>query len=139
MITREQILSAARECLGTPFHHQGRICGAGLDCIGLMVHVARKLEIFFYDNVTYSRDPMPEILTYELGKVLTRIPPEQVKAGDVLVFWMNKKSKFPQHIGIATDKGMIHTWAGVRMVVEHHLTERWKERLLYVYRFPGVE
>jgi len=139
VITREQILSAARECLGTPFHHQGRVCKAGLDCIGLMVYIAKKLNLFFYDNTTYSREPMPGILIPELEKVLTRVSPEKMKAGDVLVFWMNKKTKFPQHIGICTDRGMIHTWAGVKKVVEHKFSDRWKERLLYVFRFPGVE
>ncbi len=31
-------IAAARTCLGTPFHHQGRAPGVGLDCIGLDHH-----------------------------------------------------------------------------------------------------
>ena len=35
------MIAAARACIGTPFHHQGRRPGAGLDCIGLIVIALR--------------------------------------------------------------------------------------------------
>ena len=33
----KNMIAAARACLGTPFHHQGRMPGVGLDCIGLVI------------------------------------------------------------------------------------------------------
>jgi len=35
------MIEAARRCIGTPFHHQGRASGIGLDCIGLIVIALR--------------------------------------------------------------------------------------------------
>ena len=39
-MTREQIVSAARQLIGTPYLHQGRVPGHGVDCVGVGVCVA---------------------------------------------------------------------------------------------------
>jgi NlpC/P60 family putative phage cell wall peptidase len=36
---RQQIITAARGWLGTPFHHEGRVKGAGVDCLQLLIAV----------------------------------------------------------------------------------------------------
>ena len=36
-MTADDIVNAARECVGTPFRHQGRVLGVGLDCAGLVL------------------------------------------------------------------------------------------------------
>jgi hypothetical protein len=43
MMIADNVIEAARECLGTPFRHQGRIVGEALDCAGVAVHVAERL------------------------------------------------------------------------------------------------
>jgi cell wall-associated NlpC family hydrolase len=40
-MTAAEIIAAARACLGTPFRHQGRLPGIGLDCAGVALHVAQ--------------------------------------------------------------------------------------------------
>ena len=37
--TRTDVVAAAREWLGTPFHHQARLRGVGVDCVGLVIGV----------------------------------------------------------------------------------------------------
>jgi cell wall-associated NlpC family hydrolase len=44
-MTADDILAAARQCLGTPFRHQGRLPRFGLDCAGVAIHVARQIGV----------------------------------------------------------------------------------------------
>jgi len=37
--TRQAIIREARQWLGTPFHHQGRVRGVGVDCLQLLIGV----------------------------------------------------------------------------------------------------
>jgi len=133
------IVVAARTMLGTPFHHQGRAPGAGVDCIGLIVCTAQILELPLEDRTDYAREPSLDKLMKEIQAQFTKVPEGEHQWGDVLVFWVNPKSKHPQHIAFLTDKGMLHTWAGVGRVVEHHFTDRWRKRLVGIYRLPGVK
>ncbi len=35
------VVRTARTWLGTPYHHQGRLKGVGVDCAGLLIGVAQ--------------------------------------------------------------------------------------------------
>ena len=39
------IVQSARSWLGTPFHAQGRAKGIGCDCLGLLMGIARELNL----------------------------------------------------------------------------------------------
>ena len=43
MPTRDEIVRAARRYIGTPYHHQAALAGAGCDCLGLIRGVWRDL------------------------------------------------------------------------------------------------
>ncbi len=43
MIAREKIVAAARAWVGTPYHHQASVKGAGCDCLGLIRGIWREL------------------------------------------------------------------------------------------------
>jgi len=136
------IVQAARKYLGTPFVHQGRAPGAGMDCIGLLVLTARDVSIPIEDHAGYTRRPDPVVFIEHLKKNLRRIPRASARIGDVLVFWIQKPSK-PQHLAIKTDVGMIHTYAGagkraaLNHVVESSLDRMWAHRLHSAWRFKG--
>ena len=72
---REQIVSVARAAVGTPWHHQGRVAGLGLDCIGLLVHVARELDLegAGYAKTNYAHFPDQARVQRELAEYLDRI------------------------------------------------------------------
>lgn len=42
---RERVVEVAREWLGTPFHHEARVRGAGVDCCQLLIAVYSELEL----------------------------------------------------------------------------------------------
>lgn len=132
------VTTEARKYLGTPFHHQGRLLGKGIDCVGLLVCVGRSLGLMDYDNPTYPRQPAEGLLLKELDHCMDSIPVADTEEGDLLVFWFAPRSKLPQHVGFRTDRGLLHTYADVGKVVEHSLTEKWLKRICAAYRFRRI-
>jgi cell wall-associated NlpC family hydrolase len=145
----QAIIAAARTYLGTPFKHQGRLRGIGVDCIGLLVGAVRDAGYSIGDCADYGRAPNPRELLGEMSKHATRAsrPFDQLRVlpdlgaaaiaipGDVLVFW-TLAPHLPRHVGLRTDTGLIHTWAEVGKVVEyeHGLGPEWAEQLHSVWR-----
>ncbi|MHC5053633.1 MAG: NlpC/P60 family protein [Planctomycetota bacterium] len=134
----DEIIREARTYLGTPFRHQGRLRGVGVDCVGLVVGVGRALGILDHDNTAYPRQPDGETLLAELRAHMDEVTLADVGPGDVLVFWFLRRRRWPQHIGIATDTGIVHTHAHVGRVVEHGLDDAWRARLCHAFRFRGA-
>lgn len=127
-------VTAARGWLGTPFRHQGRLCGHGVDCIGLVAGVARALGLAVEDRADYPRTPDGVSLQAALAVHLVPVAATAARPGDVLLFRIRR---LPQHVGILTEAGtMVHAYAGAGGVVEAALTDWWWRRLVAVYRFP---
>lgn len=132
-MSAEEIVAAARACLGTPFRHQGRRAGQGLDCAGLAIHVARTLGYPVGDVSGYGRDPAPGQLRAALQKqpALIEIPRGQEAAGDlVLMRWADH----PQHLGVCAGETLIHAHQPSGKVVEQLLAP-WSRLIVAVYRF----
>jgi NlpC/P60 family putative phage cell wall peptidase len=129
---QERMIAAARGCLGTPFHHQGRMPGVGLDCIGLIVVAARAVGIEVRDTFDYGRRPDGVSLIAGLERHgLRRV--DDVDAGCVLVFRYDHQ---PQHVALTTARDrMIHSFAPARAVVETGIGDYWRRRLVGVYGF----
>lgn len=133
--TRRQIIRTARSYVGVPFRHQGRTRD-GLDCIGLIIRVAHDLGLSTADFRSYSREPNARVFFDNLARHLTRKPGEP-EPGDVLVFAL---PKYPCHIAIYTDLDtVIHALSKRGSVVEHALSDDWKQRIRSAWEMPGVE
>jgi len=136
---RDRIQEVARTYLGTPYHHLARLKHVGIDCVGLVVGVAKELGLFEHDCAVYSRQPDGHTLVEEIGKVCTPLPDcEETQTGDLLIFWFTKPH-LPQHIGIRTDHGLLHTYARIGKVVEHRINDFWRDHIHSRFRYPGVE
>ena len=136
-MTPDDIIAAARECLGTPFVHQGRLPGRALDCAGLVVAVAQVLGVEYSDQTGYSRSPSGGLLETALDDQpgITRILPADRQTGDVLLM---RFSSDPQHLAILADHTIIHAYEAPGIVCEHDLTDLWVRRIVRVYRFRGL-
>ena len=135
MISGQLIVDAARQHLGTPFHHQGRAPRKGIDCIGLLILIAKDLGYQAHDAVGYSLRPQGKRLENRLAKSCDRVEHlTDAQEGDILCFHFLGKG-YPQHVGILTSKGMIHTYRDVGKVVEHTLDDSWMDRLHSIWRF----
>lgn len=131
----ERVIALAEACLGTPFRHQGRVPGVGLDCVGVVIHVYNALGLPFYVRSDYGVSPNPRRMIAELETHLTRIPIPEARVGDVLhMAWRN----LPQHLAILTPVGILHGYQTAGRVVEHPMDAAWRSRVRGAYRFPEV-
>ena len=137
-MTREQIIEQARALLGTPWAHQGRTPGVGIDCAGVVVHILA-LNGIRYDVSGYAYEPNGE-LTLHADSCLTRISKAAFQPADVLVF---RIKKLPQHVALATDKGILHSFnrgpGTLSKVVETGLTDQWRAHIVAAYKFPWID
>ncbi|GER07176.1 hypothetical protein GCM10007972_18040 [Iodidimonas muriae] len=129
----DEIVTAARRWLGTPFHHQGRVRGVGVDCAGLVIGVARELDLMCIDVTGYGHRPDDTEMERLVRAHLTEIPLAEAGLGDVLLLLIDGR---PQHLAIRTDIGMIHAYAPARKVVEHRIDDSWASRIVAAFRFP---
>lgn len=114
-ITAADVLAAARLRLGVKWQHQGRTAAA-LDCIGLVVVVARELGIDHgVDFSAYRRQPDGQTMRAMVARHMTRAP----KAPGVLALLAQRSASFPHHLGFLTESlGLIHADARHKRVIE---------------------
>mgnify|MGYP001442446068 CR=1 FL=1 len=126
------MIAAARACLGTPFHHQGRVPQQGLDCIGLIVIALQAVGIAVQDRVDYARWPEAEALAQALA-AHGAAPVSAPAPGDILLFVLAGRA---QHVALCTaPEAMIHAYAPAGKVVEGSISVVWQRRLQQAYRF----
>lgn len=130
-----EIVAAARECLCTPFRHQGRIPGLALDCAGVAVHAARRVGCSVAEPAAYGRLPHGGLLESwcERQDFLARA--DAPAAGDLLLMRFMAE---PQHLAVCTGAGIVHAYEGIGRTVEHDLDARWRRRIVRVYRFRDL-
>lgn len=143
---REEVVLAARSCIGTPFRHLGRRPGLELDCVGLLVYAcwATQLKPTDFDVTGYSRFSNPSELRRLAELHLRPITLLDAVPGDVV---MTATDVDPQHFGILGNYmhgglSLIHATNSIsppHRVVEHRLM--WSRAMKFVAAFvlPGVE
>ncbi|HVJ44710.1 MAG TPA: NlpC/P60 family protein [Dongiaceae bacterium] len=140
-VSGPEIAAAARKWLGVKWRHQGR-SERGVDCIGIGACVAADLGFKIADRTNYGREPIPAeiVAAFRANGFKEVIPRTARQIGDVLVF---RDGRHIRHVGIQSEKHdvphLIHATAGLRQVVEEPLTPDWMGKLVYVFRFPGVD
>lgn len=138
-VTGAAVVAAARLWLGTPFCHQGRRRGVGVDCVGLVIAVAHELGLSDFDITGYARRPDSDLLARLAHELMQPIDPAAARPGDVLLIAIEGRA---QHLAIrsdlAGDPAIIHAHAPRRRVVEHRIDEDWAQRILAAFRLPGV-
>ena len=140
MVTRAQVVAEARGWLGTPFEHQGRVRGAGVDCIGLLIGVAQSLGLTQFDVTGYGRTPSAGMLQDGCRTHMRPLALADVQPGDVLLMRFVRE---PQHVALVGDYvhgglSVIHSYQGAGGVVEHRLDDVWRRRVVVAFEVPGV-
>jgi cell wall-associated NlpC family hydrolase len=136
-MTADDIILASRQCIGTPFRHQGRMVGIGLDCAGVAVHVAEQLGCGVVDVNGYGRTPINGQLEITLGSqpFLHQVDNRDSQPGDILLM---RFAGEPQHLAILAYGTIIHAYESVGMCCEHALSSKWAARVVSTYRFVGL-
>lgn len=141
MIDRAQIVAAARGWLGTPFVEQQHVKGAGCDCLGLLIGIAKELGEVPPDFSAgpYKQVPDKRKLRKGLRAHLRPIPLADMRPGDVVSF---AQSGDEYHVGVLVDYrdglGVVHALKARRKVVEHRLDSDWRGKINAAYSYPGV-
>ena len=135
--TRAQIVTEARSYIGTPYHHQGRLKGIGVDCAGVVVGINKTFGLTSHDVKGYSQQPHHGLLQQSLCDAgFTKMRLDQLETGDCMLMRFGSE---PQHLAVYTGEGtMVHSYSKVGKVVEHNLNDVWKQRITAVYQFPGL-
>lgn len=148
-VTRLEVVAAARTWLGTPYEHQHRMKGHGVDCAGLVIGVARELGLVAtdFDINGYARVPDGKSLIEFCDRFMDRIPMALLLPGHVLVYQFVAKLG-PQHMGIVGDYkhgGLsiiqaLGTTDGKGDVREWNISRPRKDwKPVQAYSIPGVE
>lgn len=143
MENRIRIVLEAFEWVGTPYHHQARVKGVGVDCAQLVAGVAENVfprlkpintEVYSVEWHMHNREEkMCNII--ERFKC-TQIEVEDRQPGDILTFQFGRVQS---HMGILiNDNQFIHARMDIGKVVINQLSGDWLERLGRVYKFPGI-
>lgn len=135
-MTRDEFIAQARTWLGTPFHHQARLKGVGVDCIGLLTGVAEEFGMDV-SNIpsAYSRAPDVDMLFREIAQSGHLERTSTPAPGDVVFFRVFGQ---PTHFGLLTENGFLHADASFG-VVEVPLDDRWRSRIVGTYKIKALE
>ena len=143
MENRLRIILEAMDWVGTPYHHQARLKGVGVDCAQLVAGVAENVfprlkpintEVYSVEwHLHNKEEKMCEMI--EKFKC-TQVSLEEMQPGDIITF---KFGRVQSHMGIlVTDGQFIHARMDVKKVVINQLSGEWLERLGRAYKFPGL-
>lgn len=143
-VTRADVVAAARTWIGTPYHHQARVKGVGVDCIGLVICVGRELGLADagFDIQGYSRDPDSVSAMAMAQQHMTRIERDAAQPGDVMVITFDRD---PQHFCILGDYrhgglSIIHAVGNTTpaRVIEQRLMFSRALRFAAAFSLPGI-
>lgn len=141
--TSMQIVNAARNWVGTPYHHQAATRGAGCDCLGLVLGLWRELigpEPVAVPAYTpdWAEPEGEEVLWKTASRVMRQKPVAHSGPGDVLLFRMHSGG-IAKHLGVMVQGGeaasFIHAYQG-HGVVESPLSAPWSSRIVGCFAYP---
>jgi NlpC/P60 family putative phage cell wall peptidase len=105
MTTREDIIAEAKTWLGTPYHHQGAVKGAGVDCAQILIEVyfavglADKPDVGYYPSDWMLHRSEERYLGW-VEQYCKEIPQELADDGDIVLF---KFGRCFSHSGIISN------------------------------------
>lgn len=115
---RDRVVLEARDWLRTPYHHQGRVKGVGVDCLMFLCEVYHRAGLVpFVDPRPYPRDwhLHRSEERYLSGLMQYAKPVLEPKAGDVALF---KFGRCYSHAAIMLGEDeLIHSYLGLGVVL----------------------
>lgn len=141
-MTRDEIVAAARDWIGTPYRHQASRKGVGADCLGMLRGIWRE----FFEN---EPEPVPpytpdwaealrqDTLLAAAQRHLIEIPIGSAQAADVFLFRMGLGHPAKHCAIVSGESRIIHAYWG-RAVCETRLVPWWRQRIAAAFQFPGL-
>jgi NlpC/P60 family putative phage cell wall peptidase len=138
-----KVVAEARGWLGTPYHDQASVRGAGCDCLGLARGVWR--EVVGPEPMPippYSRDwgetGPREVLAEGARACMIEVEPSQAGPGALLLLRIGPRA-IAKHVGIVTSgNSFIHAYERLG-VIEEPLTNSWRRRVAFAFLLPRMK
>lgn len=136
----QRLVQEARAWKGTPFSHQGRTKGLGVDCAHFIALIARDAGV---GSVEIPHDYRPRedgvIMLRLLKEHMTFVPTEETQPGDVWALCDEalREPDKPRHLVIVSDvtpKTIFIVHASEHGVREHRVDAHWRKRIHSVWR-----
>jgi NlpC/P60 family putative phage cell wall peptidase len=139
-VSRPDIVSEARDWLGTPYCHQASLKGQGCDCLGLIRGIWR---VCVGDE---PEDPPPYLagqigqpgdtrLNAAFDRHFQRVALSGLQPGHVLLFRPREDGPACHCAVLSCADAIIHAYWN-RSVVETPLSKWWRRRLVAAFAFP---
>lgn len=143
MTIAQNIVAEARTWANTPFRHQGRLKGLGVDCAGFVALVAHNAGITVEIPADYRPQEDGVTMMRLLSAYLDFIPTEEIQSGDILAL-CDEALRFPdvpRHLAFVTEvteKTLIIIHASQRGVREHRMDSHWNKRIHSAWRIKDA-
>ncbi len=144
MTTRAEVIADARALIGTPYLHQARLPGVGIDCLGVPIVVARQRGMVTeaFDINGYGKFPDGTMVA-KADAYMTRITQDEMREADCVVVMFDSD---PQHFGILVPYrhgglAMVHASSTHKKVIETRLLfgkDVRAMKFVAAYRLPGI-
>lgn len=141
-VPRDVVVATARTYLNTPFHHQARLKGVGIDCVGLIICTAKELGLVppTFDVKGYPAVPDGHSFMHLVQKYMVEIDRVDAQQGDVMVM---RYDADPQHMAFLSphrhgNLGIIHAASNEGRVIETRLMFSEYMKFVGTFRIPGV-
>ena len=125
------IIREARSWIGTPWHHNQRCKGAGVDCVQFIAALAQSQGLDIGKLENYYRTPRGDELLDTMRAIPGLVETGIIQGGSILVF---RVGGIPHHLAVATEEGMIHADAKVGRVVELSHRGFWDRLLVTAFK-----
>jgi NlpC/P60 family putative phage cell wall peptidase len=147
---RGEVVAEARSWLGTPFAHQGKRKGVGIDCLGLVAQTAINCGLVpadswqttWAEHAGYASVPANGVLQAVCRRYMRPIELAQARPADVLLISFGAE---PHHLAILAPYlhgglSMIHAYSKAKppSVVEHRFADVWRALVVEAFALPGV-
>jgi len=136
---RPEVAQKALEFLGTPYHHQAKVKGLGVDCGQLILAVAQELNLVSptmrvtnYSTEWHLHNTKEKMLN--MLEQFNCVEKTTLEVGDIVCF---KFGRVCSHLGIYLGDGQfIHARIDQGKVVINSLSGDWLKRQTKTYSFP---
>lgn len=142
-VRRREVVSAARDWIGTPYRRRASVRGAGADCLGLIRGLWRDLcgpepvalPLYSDDWLELNQS---DVLHDALCSVMRIADHRFPEPGSVLAFRFGR-NRTCKHVGIVTTGGahpkFVHAYCRYG-VVETSLDPTWRKRIAAIFELP---
>ena len=148
MIARADFVATVRSFEGTPFHHQGRTPGVGMDCPGPIIVACWMLGLKprSFDVRGYESEPDGHTLKALCDEHMEPVSLEQAREGDVILAAFDKDAMRPRHLGVLIDPTPSRRYwvqaegrAHKKVMKSRLVFGDGYMRLVQAYRIPGID